>query len=196
MGDLPFIWKLNIFTEWNVRFSASEAWKQKEGNEEVGINSNHGFCTFFSLWTLCNDSEMKIVVSTVLHEIYITTLQDRLQWTTIGRFNNFSVLALLPNFYFRKGDWVLGSVSTNFGIFPKFHNFLRSEVFSHWTTREHQLLHLVSGNNNNPVPLLFLWRETMLKVSKYFVTWCNSEVSWDTLLNSHDNAEVILEPLC
>ena len=66
-----------------------------------------------------------------------------------------SVLALLPNFYFRKGDWVLGSVSTNFGIFPKFHNFLRSEVFSHWTTREHQLLHLVSGNNN-PVPLLFL----------------------------------------
>lgn len=111
--------------------------------------------------------------------------------TSFGKFNSwfffFSVLALLRKFNFRKEDWVLGNVCTKFGIFLKFHNFIRSEVFSSWTIREHQLLHLVPGNNIQ-VPLLLLWGETISKVSKYFKTWCNSEVSWDTLLNSHDNA--------
>lgn len=59
-------------------FSAFETWKQKKRNEEVGVNSSRSLVrsshivlfVMTMIWTSYNDSEMEIVASTVIHEIY------------------------------------------------------------------------------------------------------------------------------
>lgn len=132
------------------------------------------------IWTFCNDWNRNCGFYCLSWNIWLLSIKIGLSLASLIVDFFSSVQALLRKFNFRKEEWVLGNVCTKFGIFLKFYNFIRSEVFSSWTIREHQLLHLVPGNNIQ-VPFLLLWGETLSKVSKYFRTWCNSEVLWDTL---------------
>ena len=105
-------------------------------------------------------------LATIADKIYETMSRNQAKVDRTRKLWNMflcNFCPLVPNFYLRKGDWVLGSVSHHFCDFPNISNFLKIFSLSRSATCEAALYNVSCTTYQVS---LYLWRmEPILKSS-------------------------------